>query len=546
MSRTKNRRSKLQKIQNAERESNGSPEGRNKRKRERDASQRAGKRLKSSVQRDSQAKPGSRVISAASLQLTSSFSVLQDTPLDSDQTMSVNLGQNRLKSGFVNTQATTRDGESAEHMVHEVESSDDGGITLNVHNKSHEPIVISDDDSGSEDGEVHSSHEDTEMSADHAQNPQDHANIPPVSSNGTTNIRDQSRSITPIYLRDLSPERLEIQLKYAFWQLGRDEIDLNRMARCLECQEEGHIDSECSRKTCRHCGAYAEHDELLCDKVRPCPVCRQPGHQNCDGLKNTTMPCTLCRTSGHNEARCNLRHFLRPNTSAMPHLDLWISCCGCASRSHLVGDCPQINTADAARWSLKNTESDRITNLSVQTGMDNYTRSAETRGTRPDAMKIKGRANKFTKPLQESDSDELSAFLGQRSHNEQTGLRQRGSKQQQAQQNASRQPRYDKFAASNLAADSYRPPRNNYYATDSFGRPRSRSASPRRDDTYDSYRPQQSNSSRFQPRSGSVHGNQPQNQSRNISIRLPTRPPNNKPQALNGAAPTRKRTRKKK
>ena len=477
-------------------------------------------------------------------------------------------GNNRLRSGFrearrmqrsashQGTPSDSDDSTSAAPVAYELDSEDeDGGITLNVQGNDHAPIVISDDEeSEDEDGQINESsdlEEGQEREDTQSRNGRDSMQVDP-SDWGHSGVVDNPRSAgnsapqtAQVCLKDLNPDQLELQIKYAFWNLQRDQIDLSRPARCLHCRAEGHIDEECPKKTCTHCNSFGQHDSVLCPQVKRCDTCRQPGHESCSGMRNTTIPCDLCSLPGHSESSCPLRHYPNPGATSSSPVRIWITCCACASKSHLVGDCPRFTSSKAPRWSLKSLDPEHIINLSIQTGIDKLEKDAQNRGMRPEGLRIRGRANQHYADSRRHDprdsgSDELESFL---SHPRRAQSDKRNAPPVQPPQDPYHyrpgdNTHYDRYAAPSTS-DSYRPPRNDFYATDSFGRRRSRSppslgrytvdhpSSPV--DSYNSYRPGHYSQSRRSP---------PPSRSN-----IPSRPPQTLPRPAPGLViqlPTRK------
>ncbi|KAH0842183.1 hypothetical protein AYO21_00191 [Fonsecaea monophora] len=214
-------------------------------------------------------------------------------------------------------------------------------------------------------------------------------------------------------LADLSPDELELQLKYAFFHVSRDKVDLNQPAVCLSCLQTGHAERNCPEVTCIHCSAG--HSSRLCPLFQRCTNCRDRGHiaDSCPtDLRVTTIPCDICGTSNHTEKSCPQR-FLPYGLADSGPTRLWVSCCVCASKNHLVGDCPRANKAMAARWSLRSFAPGQITNLSLASGMQQREKEVANRGLRPEGLKIRGRAalhsagsRSGTRQLDNSDSDE--------------------------------------------------------------------------------------------------------------------------------------------
>lgn len=439
------------------------------------------------------------------------------------------LGNNRLATGFRKPQTVLPEGAGSAQSAHdsssgsafspagslkaaieissdEDESSEGGGMVINLDDGIDSDGMVIDD----EEGEIFSSEDEAIESYSHARDV-----IHPSSSVGHAahhlqlqaelqQLADALPNSPPTppapvkgagsfrRLADLTPEELERQLKYALFDLEPDQIDLARPAVCLGCLQEGHTEESCPEKICLYCAAAGEHSSRLCPQVRRCSKCRERGHtaESCSAdLKVTTIPCDLCGALGHHEEACPQRFFPFESTTITGSLKLWVSCCICASKSHLVGDCPDADRAATIRWSLKAFAPSQITNLSLEAGTRQREKQAANRGLRPDGLRIKGRAGVHTAGFagsaspsdDEDDSDER--FLGPRVPN-----RQNVNRGNFTFRHAQRPPgpapvgrrddQYDRYEPSDDRRGFQSRPPNNWYSTDSFGRPRPRSRSP--------------------------------------------------------------------
>ncbi|KAJ4522669.1 hypothetical protein HRR78_000156 [Exophiala dermatitidis] len=206
-------------------------------------------------------------------------------------------------------------------------------------------------------------------------------------------------------LADLTPDELELQLKYALFDVSHDQVDLRRPAVCLSCLQEGHVEEKCPEKI----------------------------------------------------------------------------------NSHLVGDCPDADRAATVKWSLKSFAPAQITNLTTGDEAIQRARIAATRGLRPEGLQIRGRAGRHTagfsasaqpsgSEYEEDDSSDGEFLGGPRVNTRSQPNRGRGGftfrHPQRLPGNASDRPRDGQDDRYNPAANR---PRNNWYATDSFGRARPRS-----------------------------------------------------------------------
>lgn len=148
----------------------------------------------------------------------------------------------------------------------DIGSGDDSGIMLNVESRNEKSpdrasSQISDDDhGGSESGEIESSDDQakqtkvstTEQARNHGES---QSYIPDAYEadgqyaaqlDGPTESRQKGQK-----LGDLGSQDLEDQIKYAYFHLHRDQLDLGKPVICLTCLEEGHMAGSCpSRQVC--------------------------------------------------------------------------------------------------------------------------------------------------------------------------------------------------------------------------------------------------------------------------------------------------------
>jgi len=401
-------------------------------------------------------------------------------------------GQNRLATGFIasNTASAERSLSTSQSQdsiassggrLHDepIEISDDddeqtetseGGMVINIEGRDGQSattghIVISDEDDEMSDSSVEHR---ANVGARH-QPQEDLAH----STNGEGTTIKPYIPETRLRLIDLNPEELEKQIKYGLWHLDRHRIDLNRPVLCLGCLEEGHLAQNCAEKNCIHCGEKNAHSSRSCPLNRRCGRCRKRGHltAECNSeLRVTTVPCDLCNSTGHTEDRCPQQFFPPRQAKAHELIELWLSCCVCASKDHLVGDCPVGFNSRAAAWSVKTLEPDHIVNLSLQSGMQKMEKEAANRNMRPQGLQIKGRAGlhqtgvrQSRQDAEEDDEPFLRAPIGRKAGPPRSDFRFNGPEE-----------RYDRFEA---PTDDRRQDRgrNHWYGTDSFGRRRSRS-----------------------------------------------------------------------
>lgn len=430
------------------------------------------------------------------------------------------------------------------------DESEDGGITLNLDKTIREiqarqdkqdVIVLSDDsdtherlpaerskESSDEEGETHTQSEGDPPTPTDVEQPRY------IIDSNPTKLQVSLR------LSQLSLDDLEDQFRYAYYHLPRNEIDLNRLARCLSCFAEGHLATACPLSTCQHCSQ--PHYSYKCPKVQRCSRCRARGHNStaCKEMKNNTIPCDICHQLGHVEFDCSLRYYAFPALASdnLGQVDLWVSCAACASKHHLVGDCPDlvVSSRFTARWSLKTVKPDLVRNLSIQSDTHKREKEAAARGLRPPgSITVRGRANRAplgNSPPADSD-DSLDQFLHHPLVRNSRAERRRSPFDTNRLGNNSRYDRYDAPSS----RDTYRPPNNAFYSTDSFGRSRSptryndhsgrrRSPSPRGNDNYrpsGGHRPANLNSINHNPASRNAPGPPPRSGNKGISISLPAR-----------------------
>ncbi|KAK5272672.1 hypothetical protein LTR99_002065 [Exophiala xenobiotica] len=431
---------------------------------------------------------------------------------------STGFGKNRLATGFRgpsslvteemsdnngnNSTSAASPGVSADDAIEisSDEESEDGGMVINVdHSTQHglqEKTAVHEDDhtSGFQNTNTESSARRKNMASPSNSIDEDvdmqlqaetmlYANSPPNGVPADAALHPQPG----LRLRDLSPDQLQLQLKYALFDVHPEQVDLDRPVVCLTCLSEGHAEEVCPERICVHCSAVDQHPSRTCPQIGRCSRCREPGHdaESCTaGIKITTVPCDLCGALNHVEASCPRRFFLSDALSYSGTLKLWISCCRCASKSHLVGDCPDAKSVMATRWSLKPLSPGQVVNLSLESGTAHLELEAANRGMRPAGMRIKGRAGLHTAgvpaPVQGSDDDTDEPFLGPR-----VGTKSKGDRAEFTFRHPQRPPEPKSYQQRGGQYDRYNPPldshayqsrpASNWYATDSFGGRRSRS-----------------------------------------------------------------------
>lgn len=449
----------------------------------------------------------------------------------------VGLGKNRLATGFKSQSASTTrpnppafdpqssaDDVGSDAMIksqpieilssdESMADSDDGGMVINIDQ---------DDSESQEEGEITmDSPDEGEVSA--------MSDVPGLTSNA---VASPSFPTSKLKLEDLSGDDLELQIRYALFNLDRSQIDLNRHVTCLSCLKVGHLAADCPESTCQHCAA--DHPTRRCPRSVRCSRCRQQGHNRADcesELRVTTVPCDLCGTLAHTEEACPQRFF--PGTTLkLPNggpVRLWVSCCICASKSHLVGDCPDADRSAASRWSLKSLAAEDVVNMSLESGTRSREIEAENRNMRPAGLQIRGRAglhrtgHGHSAPASDDEDDFLRPPVRR-------GKEFRSQPQFQFSADPNRAEasnRYGRYGAPN--GDG----RPGWYATDSFGRRRSRSPRVQGGDQWRPSDRRPPSPRRFDGRSqvrtrSPPQGYQPPN-SHQPDVRLPPRPTNKPP-----------------
>ena len=301
-------------------------------------------------------------------------------------------------------------------------SEDDTGIMLNMETKNgqNNPLEISDTDhGGSESGEIESSDDSPQVStAIQAEVDLASAAVKPEAPKDTNIAQfDGAPGMTRTagkILGDLNSHDLEQQITYAYYYLPRDQLDLGKPVYCLLCFQEGHMASSCGLNEvslpsnipmdlsndwqCEHCGARNKHQSRFCPTHRRCLRCRERGHdkEQCSSkLLETTIPCDLCNSFNHLEDKCPMVWMQSTHSNPGP-MALNISCCNCASKTHLVGDCPALGISQRRNlfsWSLQALDPAQITNLTLQ---PDYVRSEKALGNfGAPPLRIKGRADRF-------------------------------------------------------------------------------------------------------------------------------------------------------
>lgn len=471
------------------------------------------------------------------------------------------LGNNRLATGFMASSASAAPSpdslESGETHSSPIEISSDeeeGGLLINVEGQA-TPDVISvdssseeedddddeddyddeDDDAEMEDGEederaVVSTSVSSPVFGDrdaHMKLQGDHErhlsnDFQPLSIDAAINKKPAMR------LSSLSADELEDQYKYCFYGVARDQIDINRPVICVECLQEGHMHPTCPEKHCTSCSDGQKHSKLQCPAYRRCTKCRERGHDAvaCKSKLMQAVSCDFCSSNHHIETECTLRFFPSTKQTSSATIKLWMSCCNCASKRHLVGDCPALHPDTAPGWSLRALPTQQINNLSLQSGISGLEKAAESRNMRPPGRDIRPAKRQHQQQasqslnqrmiFDDSGDDAQDPFLRSPIHGKNQPQSQKGNisislaKQpnrthypsQPQRRNPEPRDRYDRYEAPSTNNRS----RGAWYESDSFGqRRRSRSPGPYGGGAaVDSYRPNSYAQDRRRPASSSL------------------------------------------
>jgi protein AIR1/2 len=350
------------------------------------------------------------------------------------------LGNNRLATGFVGSSTVAAPSpeslESGETHSSPIEISSDeeeGGLLINVEGQA-TPEVISVDSDSEDDSEDEDDYDDEDDDEEMEDGEEDERAVVPTSISspafGDPDAHMQlqgdlerhlSNDFEPlsinaaikkrplIRLADLSADELEDQYKYCFYGMARDQIDINRPVICIECLQEGHMQSTCPEKYCSY-NHGQQHSKLQCPQYRRCTKCRERGHDalTCKSKLKQAVVCDFCSSNHHVESECSLRFFPSTKPAGTATMKLWISCCNCASKSHLVGDCQSLHPDTGPRWSLRNLPVEQINNLSLQSGISSLEKAAESRNMRPQGRDIRPakRQHRPQAPTQPTSFDE--------------------------------------------------------------------------------------------------------------------------------------------
>ncbi|CEO59995.1 hypothetical protein PMG11_04639 [Penicillium brasilianum] len=177
----------------------------------------------------------------------------------------------------------------------------------------------------------------------------------------------------PVSLLDLQQDDMDIQAKFVYWDRDVNAIDLQLPVGCIECLHQGHMAEVCPTKECVHCGAWNTHQSTQCPSWRRCQRCRERGHVQGDCpsvLKSSAaeVPCDYCGSSTHMESDCDHQFNLPTREALSETVTVSISCAHCTSGNHLIGDCPHLPPdlqQRTACFTLKETDPAKVTNLNV-------------------------------------------------------------------------------------------------------------------------------------------------------------------------------------
>lgn len=214
--------------------------------------------------------------------------------------------------------------------------------------------------------------------------------------------QESTQETRPRTLADLEPEELKLQLRYFHPTKDLDDVDLNGLAKCLVCAQEGHLSDACNKVTCEVCGKRNEHFTRTCPQRTRCRRCRLPGHElsSCrhkPPITRALLICDWCQRVGHIEEHCELlwRTSGRPWESQFIISTFGLGCYECGTAGHLGNDCPSRRPRKpmgTSTWSMPSTH--------------NLTENSS------DGMMIKGRAQrKKAQVMGRGDDEDKANFL---------------------------------------------------------------------------------------------------------------------------------------
>ena len=150
----------------------------------------------------------------------------------------------------------------------------------------------------------------------------------------------------PKILADLTPEQLELQVRYFYVSRDPKTIPETDPVHCTICTKPGHMDKHCPSRVCVNCKTWDSHFVDLCPERARCSRCRG-AHKLADctlKLKpiNLVLICDLCNEEGHDEDDCELRWRTsgRIWEKPLPPLSVARHCYECGISGHLGNDCP--------------------------------------------------------------------------------------------------------------------------------------------------------------------------------------------------------------
>lgn len=160
----------------------------------------------------------------------------------------------------------------------------------------------------------------------------------------TDTLADSADSTT-LRLQDVSPA--EQYWQYRYFRLTRPEA----LIYCLCCGARGHLNDRCPERRCPHCQTLDKHSPHGCPLVRKCSRCRQPGHDTraCTNQSYRGLPtCDVCEEDGHVEEECSRLWCVgtKRNYTGVNQLEdgfmrkVCYRCGDCGPDAHWGDDCP--------------------------------------------------------------------------------------------------------------------------------------------------------------------------------------------------------------
>lgn len=280
----------------------------------------------------------------------------------------------------------------------EGDSESDGGVVLNLQSSGQESGEITEanvQDSDTDRGSIiiitrsNSEDEDAMMRYSRSGQP-----AQAVDSTGAFGMDLNSREHQQRVLADLNADELNLQLRYFYPTTGIENLDRNKLVKCLVCAGEGHLADTCESLNCATCGKHNDHFTRQCAQAKRCRRCRELGHQSLDCphklvVTTSEITCDWCQRVGHVEDDCEIlwRTSGRPWLSCLLAKAIQLGCYECGKTGHLGNDCSTRRPGKpmgTSTWSLSG----------------NYESTTES----PRGIMIKGRAQR-QRPVEPDDSD---------------------------------------------------------------------------------------------------------------------------------------------